>query len=62
MNLTFVTNACIEPRKERHSGSDYCHLLITYANSLDPDEDPQNEDPQNDPNHLTLNVFLKDFF
>ena len=33
-----------------HASSDYCCLLITFANSLDPDEDP---------NDFTLIVFLK---
>ena len=33
---------------------DFCHLLITFANSLDPDQDQQNIDPVLDPNGLTL--------
>ena len=32
----------------------FCHLLITFANSLDPDQDQQNVGPDLDPNHLTL--------
>ena len=31
-----------------------CHLLITFANSLDPDQDRQNVCPDLDPNCLTL--------
>ena len=31
-----------------------CHLLITFANSLDPDQDQQNVGPDLDPNYLTL--------
>ena len=32
---------------------DFCHLLITFANSLDPDQDRQNVGPDLDPNRLT---------
>ena len=36
-------------------GSHYfCHLLITFANSLDPDQGWQNIGPDLDPNRLTL--------
>ena len=42
------------------SGS-FCHLLIAFANSLDPDQARQNGEPDLDPNCLTLMVFLKDF-
>ena len=31
-----------------------CHLLITFANSLDPDQDRLNVSPDLDPNCLTL--------
>ena len=37
-------------------------LLITYANSLDPDQDIHNVGPGLDPNHFTLIMFLKEFF
>ena len=33
---------------------DFCHLLITFANGLDPDQDHPNVGPDMDPNHLTL--------
>ena len=33
--------------------SDFCHLLITFANSLDPDQTRQNFEPDLDPNCLT---------
>ena len=36
------------------ASSDFCHLLITFANSLDPDQDRQNVCPGLDPNHLIL--------
>ena len=36
------------------AGVDFCHLPLTFANSLDPDQDQQNVGPDLDPNHLTL--------
>ena len=36
------------------ANSDICRLLITFAHSLDPDQDQQTNDPDLDPNHLTL--------
>ena len=44
---------------------DFCHLLITFINSLDPDQDPQNVSisvcPDQNPNYFdTLIVFLKE--
>ena len=46
------------------ASGDFCHLLITFANSLQPDQDLQNVVPDLDQNCLidTLIVFLKDFF
>ena len=44
------------------ASSDLCRLLITFANSLDPDQARQNVRPDLDPNCLTLMVFLKEFF
>ena len=35
-------------------GGDIYRLLITFANSLDPDQDRQNVGPDLDPNRLTL--------
>ena len=32
----------------------FCHLLITFANSLDPDQARQQVGPDLDPNCLTL--------
>ena len=32
---------------------DFCRLLITFTNNLDPDQDRQNNDPDLDPNGLT---------
>ena len=37
----------------------FCSLLITFANSLDPDQDCQKDQ---DCQFNTLNVFLKEFF
>ena len=39
----------------------FCCLLITFANSLDPDQAQQNVGPDLDPSYLTQMVFLKDF-
>ena len=36
------------------ASDDFCPVLITFANSLDPDPDRQNVGPDLDPNHLTL--------
>ena len=36
--------------------SDSCRLLITFANSLDPDKARQNVGPDLDPNSLTLRL------
>ena len=36
------------------ASSDFCRLLITFANSLDPDQDQQNVGLDLDPNCLTL--------
>ena len=35
-------------------GDTFCHLLITFAKSLDPDQAPQNVGPDLDPNCLTF--------
>ena len=37
-----------------HSRGDFCHLLITFANSLYPDQAQQNVGPDLDPNNLTV--------
>ena len=40
-----------------------CCLLITFANSFDPDQAQQIAGPDLDPNYLILSiVFLKEFF
>ena len=44
---------------------DFCHLMITFISSLDPDQDPQNVSisvrPDLNPNYFdTLIVFLKE--
>ena len=43
------------------ASGDFCLLLKTFANSLDPDQDQQNVGPDRGPNSLTL-LFLKEFF
>ena len=40
----------------------FCCMLKTFSNSLDPDQDRQNVGPELDPNLFdTLIVFLKEF-
>ena len=48
--------------KSLPASGNFCGLLITFANSLDPDQALQNVGPDLDPNSLTQMVFLKDFF
>ena len=36
------------------ASSDFCRLLITFANNLDPDQDRQNVGPDLDLKYLTL--------
>ena len=36
------------------ASGDFCRLLITFANNLDPDHDQRNVGPDLDPNRLTL--------
>ena len=44
------------------ASGNFCYLLITFANSLNPDQDRHNVGPDLDPNCLSLMVFLKEFF
>ena len=46
---------------------DFCHLLLTFANSLDPDQDRQKIGADLDPSSLTLisvlvRIVLKSYF
>ena len=43
------------------ASGEFCRLLLTFADSLGPDQAGQNIWPDLDPNCLTLMVFLKDF-
>ena len=45
------------PKKKRFQ--EYCHRLMTFANSLDPDHNQQNHESKP---FDTLNVYLKEFF
>ena len=36
-----------------HANGNFRHLLITFANNMDPDQDRQNYGPDPDPKHLT---------
>ena len=44
------------------ANGNFCHLLITFANSLDPDQDRQDVGPDLDSSCFTLIMFLKEFF
>ena len=44
------------------ASGDFCCLLITFANSLDPDQEQQNDGPDLDPKPETLIVFKKVIF
>ena len=41
---------------------DFCHLLITFAISLDPDQDRQSAGPDLNPNCLTLDCIPERIF
>ena len=43
-----------EPTYEEKLRVHWCHLLINFANSLDPDQARRNVGPDLDPNCLTL--------
>ena len=47
-------NVTCLPSKTILASGDFCRLLITFANSLDPDQDRQNVSPDLDPNILTI--------
>ena len=40
------------------ASNDFCHLLITFANSLDPDQDRHSVRFDLDPNHLSPERFF----
>ena len=48
--------------KSFRASDNFCRLLITFANSLDPDQDRHTVCPDLDLSHLTLIVFLKEYF
>ena len=48
-----VSRSCSAFNSLPASGN-FCHLLITYANSLDPDQAQHNAGPDLDPNCLTF--------
>ena len=52
--LQHVLGAHRDPEHVFHAGGDFCRLLITFANSLDPNQARQNVGPDLDPNCLTL--------
>ena len=50
---------CSHPCNSLPTRGDFCHLLITFANSLDPDQARQNVGPDLDPNCYNLMVLKK---
>ena len=65
-NIGKFDNLAIEVVNQDHfiflASADVCPLLITFANSLDLDQDRHNVGPDLGPNRLILIVFLKEFF
>ena len=53
---------CMQSVNSFPASGDFCCLLITFANSLDPDQARQKVGHNRNPKCLTLMVFLKDFF
>ena len=39
-------------------GGDFCHLLVIFANNLDPDQDQQNVRPYLDPEIIFLKKLI----
>ena len=54
-----VSRSCSAFNSLPASGN-FCHLLITFANSLDPDQARQNVEPDLDPNCLDPDGIEKD--
>ena len=52
----------IQPFNSSSANGDFCGLLITFANSLDPDQARQNVRPDLDPNCLTQGIPERFFF
>ena len=53
MDTLFVTIKALQSLTLSVPSGDFCHLLIYFANSLDPDQAPQNVGPDLDSNCLT---------
>ena len=53
-NLQFIIYFNMTRTNSVHASGDFCRLLITFANSLDPDQDRQHVGPDVDPICLTL--------
>ena len=47
-------NAQVIHASSFHASGDFYQLLITFANSLDSDQDQKNVSPDLDPNHLSF--------
>ena len=60
-----VSNSMLDNRLFRDFATRFCdksRLLITFANSLDTDQDRQNLGPDLDPNRLPLGWFYRNIF
>ena len=52
--VQFLSSVIVEQYNSLHASGEFCCLLITFANSLDPDQDQQNVGSDLDPICLTL--------
>ena len=53
-NCCLLQPLSIFPTPGLFASEEFCHLLITFANSLDTDQDGHFVSPDLDPNHLTF--------
>ena len=54
LNLNFFTQFQHHILNSLLANIDFCHLLMSFANTLDPDQDRQIVGPDLDSNYLTL--------
>ena len=53
-SMDMVKSGKLNPFSSFLVSHNFCHLLLTFANSLNPDQDQQNVGPDLDPNCLTV--------
>ena len=61
-SFCFYFEIVFNPCNSFLASGNLCCLLITFANSLDPDQDRQNIGPDLDPNRLTLIYSVPEYF